>query len=228
MFGENPVRSQELRADGQLRIIDVFPTIQGEGPFSGMAAIFIRLAGCNLRCKWCDTQFEDGAYDIGYEEVVQNKVIPHSAKIGLVVITGGEPLLQNIAPLIKRLVANGFTVQIETAGTVWIDELESLPITFVCSPKTPKVHPKIVAACRDFKYVVGVGDTVVNGVIHTSAATGKDISLPLPKPGATRWIQPRDDHDEAKNAANLIVARDIAMEHGFRLGLQVHKLIGVE
>jgi 7-carboxy-7-deazaguanine synthase len=58
VYGKNPVRKQELTEDGSLDVVDIFPTIQGEGPNAGRPAVFVRLWGCNLTCSFCDTDFE--------------------------------------------------------------------------------------------------------------------------------------------------------------------------
>ena len=65
MFGTNPSRKQVLDDGQELWVQEVFYTLQGEGPFSGQPALFIRLAGCNLRCFWCDTEFESSTWRPG-------------------------------------------------------------------------------------------------------------------------------------------------------------------
>ncbi|HBN09800.1 MAG TPA: radical SAM protein [Cyanobacteria bacterium UBA8530] len=95
-----------------LRIHEIFSSIQGEGLFLGAPSTFIRLTGCNLRCSWCDTKFafEEGS-EMSLEDIrVENRHV---------VITGGEPLLQNIEPLVSRLKKNFVTV--ETNATIFSD-----------------------------------------------------------------------------------------------------------
>src|SRR5271156_2670792 len=102
MRGANPIR-KPLHDDGlQLEVKNIFPTLQGEGPFTGVPAVFVRLGGCNLACSFCDTDFE-GFRDMPVADIVEN-VSSASCERGkrvrqLVVITGGEPLRQNIVPL---------------------------------------------------------------------------------------------------------------------------------
>lgn len=96
-------------------INEIFYSLQGEGAFSGTPAIFIRLARCNLSCKWCDTNhypkmYEDEDWII--EECKQ--VSPHCRRI---VITGGEPTVQDLHPLLNYLKLDGYTIHIETNGT---------------------------------------------------------------------------------------------------------------
>ena len=230
MFGKNIVISQYIEPSGALKIVDLFYTIQGEGPYNGMPSVFIRLAGCNLRCTWCDTDFETGAEVLSVDTLVEQVKIAADCRTKLVVITGGEPLLQNITPLIKELTRWQFRIQIETAGTIWAPLLEECDVTLVCSPKTGKVNKEILNRCKHFKYVVGMGDMVTEeGHIVTATQPGaKPMELARPKDGTTIWIQPRDDHDSERNAENLKFAADLCLAHGYRMGVQLHKLIGVE
>lgn len=241
MFGNNPVRSSEAHLSGStLRIQEIFYTLQGEGPFSGMPCTFIRLAGCNLRCYFCDTQF-----DSGWDNAL---TIPHILKAmdfeggykskahELVVLTGGEPLLQNVQPLIQALLLAGTkVVQIESAGTMWQESLkdyiEQGKVVLVCSPKTPKLHPEFVQHCRHFKYVVKHAEcSAVDGLPTFSTQRAGAISK-LYRPDSRRditiWISPCDEHDQEKNLLNMIYARDLCLEHGHRLSLQTHKIVNV-
>src|SRR5262245_9304765 len=107
----------------QVAVTSIFPTIQGEGPFAGWPAIFIRLAGCNLgakhSCPWCDTYFQlstSAAKNIA-ALVEQVRQLSDDHRYTLIVLTGGEPLLQpNTPKLVMALLAAGWKVQIETNG----------------------------------------------------------------------------------------------------------------
>jgi 7-carboxy-7-deazaguanine synthase len=109
-------------------ITEIFKSIQGEGTRAGLPCIFVRLTGCNLRCKWCDTEYAFyGGTKRSVEEVV-SKVRAFgeegSSRVPLIEITGGEPLLQPETPqLAERLLAAGFTVMIETSGEQFIGTL---------------------------------------------------------------------------------------------------------
>lgn len=165
MFGTNPLRKQEHGDGLWLQVQEIFSTIQGEGPFSGQPAIFVRLAGCNLRCYFCDTQFESGMRKMPHTDIaiMVEKLATEgkSTPTNLVVITGGEPMRQNIYPLCVLLIANGYRVQIETAGTLWVDNLEQFIysgwLTLVCSPKTGAVHSGIEMHCKHWKYLIQEG-----------------------------------------------------------------------
>jgi organic radical activating enzyme len=122
----------------------------------------------------------------------------------------------------------GFRIQIETAGTVWIPGLEAVNMMFVCSPKSSKVHKEILARCNHFKYIVGKGDAIENGVIVSKTQpNSKLMKLAVPKSDATIWIQPRDDHDVEANEFNMKYAKEICLENGYRFSVQLHKLLEV-
>jgi 7-carboxy-7-deazaguanine synthase len=108
-----------------MKVIEVFASIQGEGRYIGKPAVFIRLAGCNLRCVWCDTRYAlFGGTDVDVNEVVE---LVNEQNISLVCITGGEPMLQvkEVRELVKHLKDVGYEVILETNGTIydkWIFE----------------------------------------------------------------------------------------------------------
>jgi 7-carboxy-7-deazaguanine synthase len=129
---------------GALLVSEVFgPTLQGEGPSAGRTAVFVRLGMCNLACAWCDTAYtwDAGRFDLSVElrpmpaEEVTADVLGRPAP--LVVVTGGEPLLQAeaLVPVVAALRQAGRRVEFETAGTVLPGHLAGLADRFVVSPK---------------------------------------------------------------------------------------------
>jgi 7-carboxy-7-deazaguanine synthase len=117
-------------------ITEIFKSIQGEGTRAGLPCVFVRLTGCNLRCTWCDTAYAfHGGTRMTVEEVVAR--VGELAGRGeraapLVELTGGEPLLQEeIYPLAERLVADGYTVMIETSGEKFIGRLPRAVVKIV-------------------------------------------------------------------------------------------------
>lgn len=110
-----------------LRVSEIFASIQGETSYVGLPFAFVRLTGCNLRCRYCDTTY---AYDDG-EEFPLDQVVLRVAAFGIprVTVTGGEPLLQEETPaLVEALLALGHTVLVETNGTVPLFRLDNRAI----------------------------------------------------------------------------------------------------
>jgi 7-carboxy-7-deazaguanine synthase len=138
-----------------LRIAEVFASLQGEGARQGLPTVFVRLAGCNLRCAFCDTKKAWLGGRIVSVEAVVGEASRHRDRSGAswVCLTGGEPLLQDVAPLIRRLRAEGFKIQVETNGR--LGRRISVDWTTV-SPKPPSyaVHPVRRAAADEIKLVV--------------------------------------------------------------------------
>jgi 7-carboxy-7-deazaguanine synthase len=100
-----------------MQIIEIYRSIQGESSFAGVPCIFVRLAACNLRCSWCDSEYTfSGGRKMPVEEV--EKEIARLSPGGLVEFTGGEPMLQEreLAPVMERLLGRGYTVLLETSG----------------------------------------------------------------------------------------------------------------
>ena len=101
-----------------MQITEIFKSIQGESTYAGMACVFVRLTGCNLRCSWCDSEYTfTGGHRMATEEVLE-EVEQLSPEGGLVEITGGEPMLQEreVLPLMQRLLESGYRVLLETSG----------------------------------------------------------------------------------------------------------------
>ena len=101
-----------------MQITEIFKSIQGESTYAGMACVFVRLTGCNLRCSWCDSEYTfSGGHRMAIEEVLE-EVEQLSPQGGLVEITGGEPMLQEreVVPLMQRLLQEGYRVLLETSG----------------------------------------------------------------------------------------------------------------
>ncbi len=103
-----------------LRISEIFHSIQGESTRAGLPCVFVRLTGCNLRCRWCDTAYAfEGGRPMRVAEVLAEV---ESFGCPLVEITGGEPLLQpDAVPLMEELLRRGHRVLLETGGSLPID-----------------------------------------------------------------------------------------------------------
>lgn len=207
-----------------LNIKKIFKSIQGEGPYTGWPAIFIRMAGCSVKCHWCDTDYENGE-QLAVHQVL-DKVEGLREACQIVVITGGEPLQQDIHALVVSLVKNcGIKVQIETSGVVGKECLSSIQAIMdiadvVCSPKTPKVHESMKKAAA-WKYVVGSNMVFLDD--------GLPVNLARPLNDAPVYIQPLNMEDvPLGNRGHQDKAVELILEYGYRLSLQTHKIIGVE
>jgi 7-carboxy-7-deazaguanine synthase len=100
-----------------MHLIELYKSVQGESSFAGLPCIFVRLAGCNLRCAWCDSEYTfSGGKPFTLDEIEEQ--INALAPCTLVEFTGGEPMLQarELLPLMERLLARNFTLMMETSG----------------------------------------------------------------------------------------------------------------
>lgn len=213
--------------DDTLEVHSIFPTIQGEGPFAGCPAIFVRLAGCNLQCPWCDTDYTSKrelmrAEDVGVE------VMSRVTNEDLVVITGGEPFRQSGLPALVRAIRKWeLRVQIETNGTLdqpnfpWNDS----EVTVVCSPKTPRINPVIAAKAHCYKYVISAEQVALDGLPSGVLGDYRMVARPHPAWRGTIYVQPADEHDANRNALNIAAAVESVRTKGHRLCLQLHKYI---
>ena len=98
-------------------LIEIYKSVQGESSFAGLPCIFVRLAGCNLRCSWCDSEYTfTGGHKMSVDDVMAE--VQKLAPPKLVEITGGEPMLQerDVIPLMERLLSQGYEVLLETSG----------------------------------------------------------------------------------------------------------------
>lgn len=232
MFGKNKVLKIE-HGDGQtLDIVGIFHTIQGEGPLAGQPSIFIRLYGCNLRCHFCDTDFESNKKTMQLADIMNEVelILAEFPRTNNVVITGGEPMRQNILPLCRRLMLRGLYNQIETAGTTWIEGIQHSAL-IVCSPKTARVHDQINFHCTFWKYIVKDGEThEADGLPNMSTQTTAKQRIARPPASVPRhqiFVQACDEYDEGWNQNNMKAATAIALKHGYTVSIQQHKILGV-
>ncbi len=135
-----------------LPVMEHFYTIQGEGAFSGVAAYFIRLGGCDVGCVWCDVKESWDANAHPKHSIDDIVSWPIKANADLVVITGGEPLMYNLYPLTRALREAGLKVNIETSGAHPL----SGTYDWIClSPKKFKAPvPEICMKAHELKIIV--------------------------------------------------------------------------
>ena len=223
-------------AKGYLAVHSMFNTIQGEGPFAGYAALFVRLVGCNLQCPGCDTEYTNSVTLFSPDELLRT-VRMLAPEEGLIVITGGEPFRQNLSPAVSALLYAGFDVQIESNGVLYPGNdfpWDHERLTVVISPKTGRIHPKTSTMASAYKYVLKAGDIADDGlpVSALNHPLGNFPHVARPPIGweGPIYIQPMDEQDEELNAANARAVASTVMNNRDRhyiMGVQMHKLTGL-
>lgn len=234
VFNIQPIEKMVDEDGKSLDVHSIFPTIQGEGPFAGQPAVFIRLAGCNLQCPLCDTEYTAGRQRLSVP-VIFDTVLDHAPPGGyrpLIVLTGGEPFRQNIQPLVQFLLDKGYRVQIETNGSLFRPLPYGNPaLTVVCSPKSGKLNSDLLFHIKAFKYVAKSGDIdIYDGLpIHAlDHPVGKKVARPpFGFPRTSVYLQPVDVQDVAENQIHLRAVVASVRNFGYTLCLQTHKIINV-
>jgi len=195
-------------------INDIFYTLQGEGRWSGTAAVFIRFANCNLRCSFCDTEFLSSRPMSSREilEAVQRYPARH------IVLTGGEPLMRDLSQLTAVLKEAGYFLQVETNG-MFDEGLEQIDWITV-SPKNSRTR---IHRAHELKLLLEKGGEPLYD--HGIEAEFKYIS-PL-NPGHGGRVG--EDSSELFDPEAAAYAAEWVMKHpGYRLSLQLHKLLGIK
>lgn len=211
-----------------LSVVAVFDTLQGEGPYAGSPATFIRMAGCNLTCPTCDTNYTDGEYRTTVEALAS------ACTQNLVVITGGEPFRQNLDGLLRALVARGRVVQIETNGTMPVPAptrqflTQTAGRTVVgCSPKTAVIHKDVIPCISFYKYILRAGEVdPADGLPTASLGMPSRPYRPANQTSGI-FVQPVDEGDPVANNRNAQAAVESCMRFGYRLSLQLHKQLNL-
>lgn len=203
----------------RLKICETFVSIQGESSYAGHPCFFVRLTGCNLRCHCCDTTY---AYSDGKEmDIGEILSGARDSGVGLVEVTGGEPLLQKGTPaLIKSLCDEGFSVLVETNGSMKIDGIDSRAVA-ILDIKTPGSgmaeemfygNLEILRPHDEIKFVIADRADYVwtKGVIEKFGLAGRNILL-SPSFGLL--------------APEVLVEWIIEDRLNVRLNLQLHKYV---
>lgn len=189
-----------------LQLAEIFYSVQGEGTWTGTPAVFVRLAGCNLACDFCDTDYSTKSF-AGVDELVA-RVRDAGGDCPMVVLTGGEPFAQaETSELIAALQHDGRRVHVESNGTIFT--ALSGEVWLCVSPKE-RVDPRMAQRADEVKLIV---DERVPEE-HLALFAGKPLIL----------LQP-----EGNKPANVALALAYVKAHPqrFRLSLQTHKFIGV-
>ena len=195
--------------------------MQGEGAHSGIPAVFVRFSGCNLRCPWCDTDFEDFTEMTAAEIVAEMKElydVPNERR-KMCVLTGGEPSLQIDKALIDDLHAAGFYICIETNGT------RPLPEGIDWITCSPKENTRLALKRVNEVKVVFTG-TYDPEVWRTQLEAEHWMLQPLRYTGD--WLIENVDSWEDDRNDNLDDTVRYILSHPFwRLSVQLHKIAGL-
>ena len=190
-------------------IMEIFTSIQGEGYHMGKGTTFIRLAGCNLRCSWCDTQ---DSFDLSKARWMSAREIVDEAQISHehVVLTGGEPTLYNLEPLVQELHKLDKYVAIETNGT------NPIPVEWnidwvTASPK-PGSGFALCCQANELKYVVDDEFTI-------DCITEQDM------PEGRIFLQVESGRQESAQRGYDLINR--YPDRRLRMGIQLHKVLNV-
>ena len=200
-----------------MKVNEIFYSLQGEGHYTGTPAVFVRFAGCNLRCWFCDTDFEKGD-EMNEDEIVE-AVLQYPTRY--VVITGGEPTLQITASLCDKLRAHGLYLMMETNGTRPLPE--GCQIDWItCSPKLIDVEEgkRKIATIR-LRHIDELK------VVFEDSPT-QDMALYEQIPATEYRLQPCDTQDPLCNQAILNKTIKYILQHPkWKLSLQTHKILHV-
>ena len=199
-----------------LRTTEVFASVQGEGLRAGEPAIFVRLAGCNLRCSFCDTKraWARGRARTVSEILTEVRSLHRDFPARWACLTGGEPLRQPVAPLIRALRRDGLSVQVETNGT-FAPRPEA--DWYTVSPKPPDyaAHPLFRRKAREVKLVVSRVLTV-DDVRAVRRAFPPATPVILQPQGNARW--------SLEKAVRILKEASCQGLGNVRVGLQLHKI----
>jgi len=202
----------DISSGNALPLMESFYTIQGEGFHAGKAAYFIRLAGCDVGCVWCDVKESWNAGDHVINSVSDIVAQALEKKSRMAVITGGEPLIYNLAPLTHQLKEHGFHTHIETSGAHPL----SGEWDWVClSPKKFK-KPK--------DEILPIADELKVVIYNKSDFAWADEYSAKVKPGCHLFLQP--EWSKSSEMLPLIVEYVKDNPH-WEISLQVHKFMDI-
>lgn len=219
------------------KINELFETIQGEGSFTGQPSIFLRLQGCPVGCSWCDTKH---TWEIQLDDQVstsnmvnKSQESDHWASLSIedilnvfadqkyqakhVVITGGEPCMEDLTPLCHALESKGYSCQVETSGTFEIRVSEACWVTV--SPKINmkggyKILKSAMHRANEIKHPIATENHVdeLKALLAEHGVEDKQV-----------FLQPISQKQRATE-----LAIKTCIENNWRLSIQVHKYIGIE
>lgn len=196
----------------EYNIVEIFHSVQGEGYRSGIPHVFIRFGVCNLRCEWCDTNFDE--YEVLPAIEVLAEVLKYNTKN--VIFTGGEPMLNDLWPLARLLKRRGYHLSVETNGTIAVPE--GL-IDWICVSPKDQMYP-------------GVSIRQQTGDELKCVYVGQPLKMyDELRQGFDHWfLQPCYDENQSveQNGTLFALTEQVVKNHPeWRLSLQTHKWMGI-
>ena len=196
----------------EYNIVEIFHSVQGEGFHNGIPHVFIRFGRCNLRCEWCDTNFDE--YTSMNALDILGEVMKYPAK--RIIFTGGEPMLNDLWPLSRLLKRRGYHLSIESNGTV---EIPEGMLDWICISPKDQVYPNVAVKQR-------TGDEL------KCVYVGQPLSLydELASGFKHLFLQPcYDEHASVEdNGRSFAMTEAVVKENtDWRLSLQTHKWMGI-
>ena len=206
------MKIKAVNADQGLPIMEHFFTIQGEGTYSGRAAYFVRLAGCDIGCVWCDVKesWDSELHPILGIDYLVSEI--EKTTVDFVVITGGEPALYDLTFLIKKLKILKIVVAIETSGCY---ELKGIVDWYCFSPK------KFKAPCKEAYQLANELKIVIN---HASDIAWAEKHAEKVKPSCKLYLQP--EWSKSDSLLPLII-EFVKSNNKWRISLQTHKFMHI-
>lgn len=203
---------------------ETFYSLKGEGLYTGHPMFFIRLSGCNLSCSFCDTVHQPST-PVPLDKLMEQVRSQPSKRV---VITGGEPLMYDIAPLVEALTKEFYNVHIETNGTFNLPPNFNQATNWVaCSPKSyvSTLRKSVIQEADEIKFLVG-GPGWKSYILDVCSAfepTGLLWVMPIAK-GGHEGIRTQDDLIQD----NIDLAIDFCLKHPkFSLCMQMHKILSI-
>ena len=205
----------------QIRLTEIFLSLQGESSTTGMPTVFVRLTGCPLRCGYCDTTYAFQGGSITPIEAVIGEVVDF--RVQHVTVTGGEPLAQpGVHPLMTRLCDEGLSVSLETSGALDVAAVDSRvrKVVDIKTPGSGEVHRNLwsnLEHCTDSDEL----KFVLCDRLDYDWAKMKCDELGLYKSGSEVLFSPVADSLDARQLADWIVADRLPV----RMQIQLHKFL---
>jgi 7-carboxy-7-deazaguanine synthase len=204
---------EATKAGQLLPVMERFYTVQGEGAYAGAPAYFIRLAGCDVGCVWCDVKesWPADAHPLMEVDTLVEDVIKSGACI--CVVTGGEPAMHDLSSLTTGLRASGIRAHIETSGT---HELTGEWDWITFSPKKFKAPVESIYPLADELKVIVYHKSDIPWAVEHAAKTKPDCKL---------YLQPEWDK---RDAMQPLILDFIRQNTQWRISVQTHKYMGVD